>query len=49
MLIAQNTKSDAISMCVVPALVRYKLSNCIVETYAMLDNCSQATFIRNEL
>ena len=49
MLIAQNTKSDAISMCVVPALVRYKFSSCIVETYAMLDNCSQATFIRNEL
>ena len=36
-------------MCVVPVLVRHKLSNCIVKTYAMLDNCSQATFMRNKL
>ena len=35
-----NTKSDVISMCVVPVLVQHKLSNCIVKTYAMLDNCS---------
>ena len=44
-----NTKSDVISMCVVPVLVRHKLSNCIVKTCAMLDNCSQATFMRNKL
>ena len=44
-----NTKSDVISMCVVPVLVWYKLSNCIVKTYGMLDNCSQATFMRNKL
>ena len=36
-------------MCVVPVLVRHKLSNCIVKTYAMLDNCSQATFMQNKL
>ena len=36
-------------MCVVPVLVLHKLSNCIVKTYAMLDNCSQATFMRNKL
>ena len=45
---AANTKSHVISMCVVPALVRHKLSNCIVKTYVILDNCSQATFMRNK-
>ena len=40
-----NTKSDVISMCVVPVLVRHKFSNCIVKTYAILDNCSPATFM----
>ena len=40
-----NTKSDIISMCVAPVLVLHKLSNCIVKTYALLDNCSQATFM----
>ena len=35
-------------MCIVPILVQHKLSNCIVKTYAMLDNCSQATFMRNK-
>ena len=30
---------------VVPALVRHKLSNCIVITYVMLDNHSQDTFM----
>ena len=43
-----NTKS-LISMCVVPVLVRHKLSNYIVKTYAMLDGCSQATFMQNKL
>ena len=36
-------------MFVVPVLVRHKSTNCIVKTYAMLDNCSQATFMRNKL
>ena len=44
-----NTKSDVISMCVVPVVVRHKLSKCIVKTYAMFDNSSQATFMRNKL
>ena len=43
-----NTKSDVISMCVVPALVRHKLSNYIVKMYTMFGNCSQATFMRNK-
>ena len=36
-------------MCVVPVLVRHKLSNYIVKTYAKLDGCSQATFMQNKL
>ena len=44
-----NTKSDLISMCVVPVVVRHKLSNHFVKTYAMLDNCSQATFMQDKL
>ena len=44
-----NTKSDVISMYVVHVLAQHKISNCIVKTYAMLDNCSQATFMRNKL
>ena len=44
-----NTRSEAITMYVVPVRVRHKLSNCIVKTYAILGNCSQATFIQNKL
>ena len=44
-----NTKSDVIIMCLVLVLVRHKLSNCVVKTYAILDNRSQATFMRNKL
>ena len=44
-----NTKSDVISISVVPVLVQHKHSNCVVKTYAMLDNCSQANFMRNKL
>ena len=36
-------------MCVVPVLVWHKLSNCIVKTNAMLDNCSQASFTQKKL
>ena len=43
-----NTKFDVMSMCVVPILVRYKLFDCIVETYAILDSYSQATFMQNK-
>ena len=46
---AANTKSDVISMYVVPMLARHRLSNCIVKTYTMLDEGIQATFKKNEL
>ena len=35
-------------MCVVP-VVPHRLSNGIFKTYAKLDNCSQANFMRNKL
>jgi len=38
-----------ISMCVVPVFLRHKSSSCDVLTYALLDNCSQGTFIDQEL
>lgn len=44
-----NIKSFVISMCVIPVLVQYKLCNCAVETYGILDKRCQATFIRNKL
>ena len=44
-----NMSSEVISMCVVPVMVRHKLSNHIVKTYAMLDTCSQATFAKENL
>ena len=36
-------------MCVVPVLGRHKLPNCIVKTYVMLDNSSQAIFMQRKL
>ena len=41
--------SKVISMCVTPVMVRKKLSNRVVKTYAMLDTCSQATFAKEYL
>ena len=39
--------SEGISMCMVPVIIR--LSNRVVQTYAMLDTCSQATFAKENL
>ena len=36
-------------MCVVAVLVQHNLSNCIVKTNTVPDNCSQATFMQNKL
>ena len=41
--------TDAISMCVVPVKVKYKDSNSIYNTFAMLDNCSQGCFVKSSL
>ena len=42
-----DMKSEGISMCMVPVII--KLSNRVVQTYAMLDTCSQATFAKENL
>ena len=41
-----NMSSEVISMCVVPVMVRHKLSNRLVKTDAMLEACSQARFAK---
>ena len=41
--------SDAISMCVVPVQIRHPDSNKVLDTYAMLDNCSQGSFLKEEI
>ena len=33
--------TEVISMCVIPVKVKYKDSNSVYSTFAMLDNCSQ--------
>ena len=42
------TTSDVVSMCVVPVKVKYG-SSPVVETCAMLDSCSEGTFIEKGL
>ena len=41
--------NQIISMCVVPVKVRLKGSGSVVETWAMLDNCSQGSFVKTNL
>ena len=40
---------DCISMCVVPIKIKSSDSGKVVATYAMLDNCSQGTFVTEDL
>ena len=41
-----NMSLEVIIMCLGPVMVRYKLSNRVVKTYAMLDTRSQATLTK---
>ena len=43
------SQGQVISMCVVPVRVRHQSSNTTFETLAMLDSCSQATFVTKNL
>ena len=43
-----NMSLEVISMCMVPVMVRHKLSNRVVKTYAMLNTCSQVTFAKEK-
>ena len=38
-----------VSMCVIPVKVKYKDSNSVYSTFAMLDNCSQGCFVNSSL
>ena len=38
-----------VSVCVVPVTVKHKNSSREVTTFAMLDNCSQGTFVKEDL
>ena len=40
---------EVLSMCVVPVKVKHEGSSRIIHTYAMLDNCSQGTFVKKNL
>ena len=44
-----NTRSDVISMCIVPVQIKSKDTSKTVHTYALLDSCSLGTFILNQL
>ena len=41
--------TEVISICVVPVWVGHRNSRKMVKTYAMLDNCSQGSFIKDEI
>ena len=41
--------TEVISMCMIPVKVKYKDSNSVYITLAMLDNCSQGCFINSSL
>ena len=38
-----------ISMCVVPIILRHEQSSFNIVTYALIENCSQASFISKDL
>ena len=42
-------RSDVINMCVVPVQICHPDSKKVLDTYAMLDNCSQDTFVKEEI
>ena len=41
--------SGMVSMCVVPVRVSHKQPNIVIKTYALLDSCSQGTFVTEEV
>ena len=44
-----NQETSMVSMCVVPVTVKHKNSSREVKTFAMSDNCSQGTFLKEDL
>ena len=46
---SSSMESKIISMCVVPVKISHSKSKKEISTYAMLDNCSQGTFIKEDI
>ena len=46
---ASSRMSQVMSMCVVPVKMKIKGSQGVVKTWAMLDNCSQGSFVKTNL
>ena len=46
---ATKTHSRVVSMCIVPVKVRHVRSRKEIQTYAVLDCCSQGTFTHTDL
>ena len=44
-----DTYSDVVSMCIVPVRVKRKCSVNEIQTFALLDSCSQGTFMLDKL
>ena len=44
-----NTSSDIINMCIVLVQIRQKKSDMVLQTYTLLDTCSQEKFILDQL
>ena len=44
-----NTGSNVISMCTVPVKIKGSSGNKVIRTYALLDSCSQGTFLLDQL
>ena len=42
-------RSDIISMCLVPVQIHHPDSNKVLDKYAVLGNCSQGTFVKEEI
>ena len=42
-------RSNIISMCVVPLQIHHPDSSKVLDTYAMLDNCSQGIFVKKKI
>ena len=41
--------SDVVSMCIIPVRVSHKQSRTVINTYALLDSCSQRIFLKPEV
>ena len=44
-----NMGSQVISMSVVPVKLVHENSNTVISTHALLDNCSEGTFVRKSI